>query len=936
MLGIMLQKLWHKKWMAVCMLLGSILLVATVVSFPLYRNAAFDRMLQDEYSRYLDETGKWPVINKMLMTAKKDIGGATITRMENFTNGIYGELGLNEEVTVMYYLLTKTKAHSLMDRGREGEFELRPGYLSNIQDHSRIIAGEGFSETGVSKNGAYEVIISEATMVEQNLIIGETIEFEGVKDKDGKKLVVEIVGVFDAIDRKEFYWQVSPETITNALIFKDDVFRELFLGDRASQYTITCTYYALSDYKAMTAAMVDTVYNSITYLMNESPYRATISKCDYVGVLETYKAKQTRIDTTLFILQIPVLILLCAFLMMISSQMYDMERNEISVIKSRGASGGQIFRLYLYQSMFLSAIGTVLGLLLGGVFCRLLGSADNFLQFNFERELTVKYTKDVMLYALASFAVSIIIMAVPAIKHSKVSIVKLKQQKAAKKRSWWEIIFLDIIFLGISIYGFYNYSTNTAAMTERVLRGKPLDPLLYVSSSLFILGTGLLVLRLQPLIVKGIYALGSKWWRPASYASFMETLKNGRKQQFIMLFMILTVSLGIFNATVARTILQNARDNQEYVDGVDIIVYEKWSNNASSQSTENQIEFRYFEPDYSKYAKLTGARKYTRVLYDEGASVKLSGKESYAATVMGIHTKEFGQSTWVDEELLGRPYYEILNELALEPNGVILSSNMATKFNFKVGDKIDFTNSDGSTTSGKILSFVSYWPGYVPTNVTVNEQDEVVKTDNYLIVANLSTLQQYWGITPYQVWITTKDDSTSEYIYKWINENDVPVKKFTDRDKNIENVTKDPLLQGTNGILTMSFIVTIILCVVGYLIYWIMSIRSREMIFGILRANGLHKGEIFHMLILEQIFSGIFAALTGIVIGNISAKMFVPMLQSAYAAANQVLPMKLITNAGDMARLYGVTGAGMVLCLFILTMIVFKLNVAKALKLGEE
>ena len=50
MLGVMLQKLWHKKWMVVCLLLGIVLLVATVVSFPMYRKAAYDRMLADEFT----------------------------------------------------------------------------------------------------------------------------------------------------------------------------------------------------------------------------------------------------------------------------------------------------------------------------------------------------------------------------------------------------------------------------------------------------------------------------------------------------------------------------------------------------------------------------------------------------------------------------------------------------------------------------------------------------------------------------------------------------------------------------------------------------------------------------------------------------------------------------------------------------------------------
>ena len=169
-----------------------------------------------------------------------------------------------------------------------------------------------------------------------------------------------------------------------------------------------------------------------------------------------------------------------------------------------------------------------------------------------------------------------------------------------------------------------------------------------------------------------------------------------------------------------------------------------------------------------------------------------------------------------------------------------------------------------------------------------------------------------------------------------MKEKEIHVIKFTDKASEMRKVIQDPLLQGTNGVLTMGFIVTIIFCAVGYLIYWIMSIRSREMIFGVLRACGMHKGELFHMLINEQIFSGVLSIFAGIGIGTLTSRMFVPMLQTAYAASNQVLPMKLIVNQTDMNRLYLVIAGVMAICLLTLLILVFKLNVTKALKLGEE
>ena len=46
--------------------------------------------------------------------------------------------------------------------------------------------------------------------------------------------------------------------------------------------------------------------------------------------------------------------------------------------------------------------------------------------------------------------------------------------------------------------------------------------------------------------------------------------------------------------------------------------------------------------------------------------------------------------------------------------------------------------------------------------------------------------------------------------------------------------------------------------------------------------------------------------------------------------------MELITRQSDMLRLYGVVAGVMALCLVVLIFIVFRMNVAKALKLGEE
>ncbi len=913
------------------MLLGSLLLIATVVSFPLYRTAAFDRMLQDEMETWTRQQGDWPAMNTITLISKKDGGGKTISKVESLMSEIYDKLGVREKETVYYYSLAKADISSLMNRSDEKAVSLRLSSLSGLPRHASMLAGQMYSEDGLDEDGNIEVVISQTCMVDAGLLVGETLEYDALKGPDGNKIRLKVTGVYEEATAGDFYWQNTPEELNMVCFMEENLFHDMFTGENAGKYTITCTYYSMFEYGDLRATDVAQICEYTDYLTQESPYRSTLKEPPYREILDGFEKKQSRIEATLFILQVPVLILLAAFLFMISGQMYDMERNEISVLKSRGSSGGQIFRLYLYQSLFLTLLGALGGIPLGTVFCRFLGSARNFLEFEAKGQMQLVWTLDAVYYGIAAVGVCILIMTLPALKHSRLTIVKLKQQKALKKRSWWEICFLDIICLAVAAYGYYSFSRNQSALVEDVLMGKALDPLLYISSSLFIVGMGLLFLRLQPLLVKGIYALGRGFWRPASYASFMEIIGNGRKQQFIMLFMILTVSLGMFHATVARTILQNAQANVEYLDAADVIIREVWNTNASSNG-ETAGELRYYEPDYSKYAGLGSARSYTRVIRDEQAYVPYQGSERQQITLLGIHTREFGENTWLDQELLGRHYYELLNELAVEPTGVLVSRNFQTQMEYT----IRYYSNSKKEVRGKIVDFVDYFPGYEPTTVSLSAEGEVTTKDNYLVIANYSALQKSLGTVPYEVWISLKEGQDSQELYQWVLDNDVHVVRYVDRAADLEKSVTDPLMQGTNGILTMGFIVTLILCAVGYLIYWIMSIRSREMMFGVLRASGMHKGEMFFMLINEQIFSGVFAILGGIGIGHLSSRMFVPILQTAYAASNQVLPMELITRQSDMLRLYGVVAGVMALCLVVLIVIVFRMNVAKALKLGEE
>ncbi len=931
MLRVMLQKVWNKKWMSFCLVLGIALLVATAVSFPMYRHAAYNRMLQDEFRDYISKEGSWPTLNSLSYTSRKEEGGATAANVEKFANGLAEKLGVTSRGVISFYCTERSIANSLMERTRTDELGMRVGFMTGLEDRVDIVAGEMTSESGIAEDGAVEAMITMPCMVNCNVLLGETIEFNTLHAPDGGPLRVRIVGTFEAADPDDDYWQVKPESWSNVLLVRESVFRDYFTGERAGDVTFTMNCFAFWEYEDIESSQVEELLERTEYQSTKGSFASVMGEEEYTEILLEYQGKEQRINMILFLLQVPIWILLGAFLFMISTQIYDVEGNEIAVMKSRGSSGWQIFLSYLYQSVFLSILGTLAGLLLGRLFAAALGSTRAFLEFQASQSLPTIYTPETFGYALLAACACVCMVTLPAIKHSRISIVNLKQQKARHRFSWWEKCCLDIICLAAAIFLYYvcsRYYSVLLEMATALGREKELNSLMVIGAPLFIIGAGLLLIRLQPLIIGLIYLVGKKFWGPAAYISFMENRKNGRKQQFLMLFLILSISLGMYHSIAARSILENALENRDYLDGADLIVKEYWSDNSSITYENVAATLTYTEPDFSKYSDLPCAKSMTKVIRNENAALSGSEYLGMPLTMLGIHTRQFGMNVKINPQLLEKPYYEYLNELAVAPEGVLLSSYFRDVFGFEVGDKLDLYNGSGKKFTAQIVDFVDYWPG-----VSFSRKDEVT-LPKLLAVVNIGTLTNEFGNMPYEVWINTGGESTDSF-YDWVKKYDVRVEKYVDKAADLEAVVEDPLLQGTNGVLTLGFLVTILLCAVGYLIYWILSIRSREMVFGILRAEGMHRGEVFHLLINEQLFCGGFSVAAGALIGYVSSRMFVPILQIAYAVDRE-LPIQLITQRQDMFRLYGVVVGMLLLCLLMLVGLLYKLDIAKALKLGEE
>lgn len=494
---------------------------------------------------------------------------------------------------------------------------------------------------------------------------------------------------------------------------------------------------------------------------------------------------------------------------------------------------------------------------------------------------------------------------------------------------------MDVILLAVSIYGLYQYNAQKALLAQKVLDGASLDPLLYCCSSLFMVGAALLVLRLFPWIVKLIFTIGKKWWSPSMYASFLRIIRTGGNQGFLMVFLVLTVAMGIFNAQTARTINANAEEKIRYITGADIVLQEQWDDNSEwAEDIGSSFELSYTEPDFQKYLAMDGVANATKVLVDHKISASFEGGTVRNTMLMGIHTKEFGQIACLRNGLLPHHFYDYLNVISQNANAILVSSNFRDVHGLELGDVITYSGNGQDSIRGIIYGFVDYWPGYAPVTLAKNNSGVLAQTEQFLIVAHLEQLQAVWGVTPYQVWIDA--EGSTQFLYDYAQENGIKFAMFQDSAKQIVELKNDPIFQGTNGILTIGFICILLLCTMGFLIYWILSIQSRTLQFGIFRAMGMRMREVFTMLINEQICITGTSLAAGIFVGLLTSKLFIPLIQIAYSSADQVLPLVIVSERGDFIRLFAVIGLVILVCMAVLGILISRIKIFQALKLGED
>jgi putative ABC transport system permease protein len=932
MISFLLRKLWKNKWMMFALQMGNILLIGIVSAAPLYAGATVQRILQQDLRRYQMETNTIPAALKLqyvfnAVSEEHRYGVYRDTR-DNLWPKAADSFGLPAVLDIRWYSMNHWQF--LPYTAREERPRIRRLHFvapEHIDEYIEIVRGR-FPGNGFADN-TVEVITTEAASERHNILMGELLEVLNAEDPNGP-LFARVVGFYEPAEGHEVFWSAVPFDPLNTVIGSDEWVRNRLISQYKVEYNIRSEWIRVLDATAIR------VRNAAYYLQTSDDVAEQFNNTGFVwnfneNFTERINRHHERVDRLpllLWVLQVPSFVLLALFIFMVSRRILQLDQNDVAVIKSRGASRGQIMSIYVMQSLLMGAVSLPAGLLLGMFLCRLLGASNGFLDFAARGALQVEITPAVILYALLAAGFSVLTMVIPAAGYTRTGIVDYKRRTSGEqKKPLWRRYYMDILCLGAACYGLYMFNAVEISAA---------DPLLFVGSSLFMIGLGLFCLRCYPYVIKLVFALGRRYWSPSVYASLLKIIRSDGEEQFVMLFLILTLAVGVFGAQAARTINQNNDHQIKHHAGADLMFQEYWQHSVIMEPTEtgNVLTALFTEPDFNRFIHFLEVDALTPVTLTP-ATVRTRESTVNNVQLMGIETYTFGAAAWFREDLLRVHENFFLNTLAALPHGVLLSDNFRTRLGYQLSDTITLRNHFGADTRAVVVGFVEYWPGFAPTRREILPTGEWSIQEQYLAVANIGYLQQTWGVMPYQIWMRTNSASNA-FFRRFLDENPLRLEAFYDTRASLAQSRTDPVLQGINGVLTVGFIATLLICCTGFLLYWVLTIRSRTLQFGIFRAMGMTMRGIIRLLVSEQLLITVTAIIIGAAVGEISARLFIPYIQVSFLTEEQLIPLLVVRDKLDYLPLYATVGGMIVICLLILSVFVSRLKIDQALKLGED
>ena len=930
---IAIKRIASQPGLSLATVVGLAIAVTLMTSIPTYADAIYSQTFLTNVLKEgsTDESDLRPPLSLMFYYG----GGLSdavqyedINRADTYlTNSAAADMSLSQREYVRHlrteaFLLFPSDTSNFEDDSSSLDF-VRFGYVSDIENHVEMLEGEMPAPADPTA-GVVDVMISDVFANEYGLQIGEEyLVYIRDRTPDGLQISTQIpariAGVWKPIDTRDEFWFIQPHHLENQLLISEEVFAQRIAPFLDDEVYAAVWYLVLNEGEVhYTSASdiidrVDTVEKNTRDLLPDT--RLAISPR---GPLQEYRDSAILLTILLYAFAAPIIGLLLAFIGLTASLSVEQRRNEIAVLRSRGASRIQLTGIALIEGLILGGISLALGSVLGLGVARLIGQTRSFLDFQGTFDLPVRMSMPTLQIGITAVVIAILAQLIPTFAASSRTIVMYKQERARMlSRPWWQRAYVDFLLLIPVFYGIY-LMQDQGSMGLLNLESEELfiNPLFFLIPSLTMLTFTLLFIRLIP----GILSLVSWLVSPSSNVSLLMAARHlARSPGFYttpLILLILTLALSTFTASLAHTLDEHLFDQVFYQIGTDTNFYDFGEAIELLSEEETQTEWRFLP--VSDYLQVPGVQGATRVGDYRGRSQLSGGFQS--GRFLGIDRHTFGGVSFWREDFADENLGTLMNRLALAPAGVLVSKEYMERNELEIDSPLRITVTilgQRMDIDFRVVGTFNLFPTWYP-------EDE-----GPLFVGNLDYLfTNLGGQVPYDVWLRHESGIDAQTV-------GVSIVGWNTSEPRILEQQQEPERQGLFGLLSVGFAAAAVITVLGFLLYIVFSFQRRMIEMGVLRAIGLSTNRMVFILMWELIFLIGLGGVIGAALGTIISQMFIPFLQIGNQTIGDFPPFIVRIAWSDMNTIFALFASLFVVALILLTGLLLQMKIFQAIKLGE-
>ncbi len=939
---VAVKRLLAQPLLSLATIVGLTVAVALVLTIPIYSESVAYRILTERLTEGPDRINRPPFsfMFSYIGSWNQPVNWEDIGGLDRYLREKGGEeLGLPTTRIVRHletqnFRLYPADETNYRDENRSLDY-VSFGTTENIEAQVEMVEGALPAPADPDPNSVIEVMIHENFASEFGMQAGEIYSgYNWRLENDDPMQITEIriAGIWRPRDDESEFWFYRPNVFQDILLINEATYVNRLAPNTDSEINLA-VWYLVTDGGSVNTSRVDELLQRHidTEKIADQYLPGTYIQASPEEELKPYQRIVTVLTLTLTVFSIPIVALLIAFLVMLVGLVVDGQRNETAVMRSRGASPFQVVGLTTVEGVIMGFIALVIGMIMATAFTQLIGTTRSFMDFRWGHHFIVSIPPTIGSTIALALAFTVLIRVVPTIGAARHTIVSYKMDKSRLlRRPWWQRLGVDVLLLALIGY-FYYQVVQQGGLIDVEGGTRNIDqaynqPFVFLLPPLTIFALTLFILRFLPPILRFMAWL-IQWSNSVGLLIVTRQLERSPGAYYLpLILLVTTISLGIYTASFARTIDRYLYEQQYYKVSADmsVRVFSQTGGGIPGGGGGSEEPPAYMHiSEFTSMPHVTGATR----IGEYTAKARLT-MASVDGRFVGIDRADLGPVIFWRPDFASYRLGYLTNALALQQDSVLVSREFLEQRGLDIGDLLELDIRSGGDVfkiNLQIVGSLEYFPRWYP------------EEDGPLFVGNLDFFfEQAQQELAHRVIARIEPEFDPSAFSRALFDRGATGVLIEEPTTRIEREQSRPERQGLFGLLSIGFITSSLATMVGFLLYTVFSYRRRYVELGILRAIGLSQTSMMLSVAWELGLLIVMGLILGVGIGLAVSILYIPYMQFV-SSLEGIVPPYVITMAWtEIAQILALFLGAFLLIMIILLLILRRMRIFQAVKLGES